>query len=123
MTQAVPSEAAGGSLCDTCMRPGACCFGFVLSGQHWQTGLDMLVMVAQQGLPFVPLFRRPNGVWKWWCPLLGKDGRCTEYDRRPYVCREFEPAQDPLCVHHVEPKGCLGVLKAASACLVKEPRQ
>lgn len=26
------------------------------------------------------------------CPMLGQDGRCSIYDRRPYVCSDFVPS-------------------------------
>lgn len=101
--------------CETCIRPGACCSGFVLSFRYQTTGLEMLAELAKQWMPFAPLYRAPDRDWKWWCPLLGADGWCTDYDNRPYTCREFEPGSDPLCVHHVEPKGCLDMLNGAAA--------
>jgi Fe-S-cluster containining protein len=60
-------------------------------------------------LPFVPL-----EVWGRWideesgrtysaywyrCSNLLPNGRCGDYDNRPGLCRSFEPASDPLCVH------------------------
>ncbi|WP_431860063.1 YkgJ family cysteine cluster protein [Azospirillum sp.] len=104
------------SLCDTCIRPGACCFGFELGARtHRQIGLELLAMVARQWMPFVPLYRRDNGFWRWWCPLLGADGRCTDYANRPETCRIYDPGEDFLCVHHVEPKGCMTLLKDRAA--------
>ena len=38
--------------------------------------------------------------WRFTCPALGADGRCTIYESRPAVCREYEPGQDILCARH-----------------------
>lgn len=95
------------SLCDTCPRPGACCRFFSLNqsgGIDQWSGMPLLEAIAgvaashTEDHPFVPLYRRPNGVTVWWCPNLGRDGRCMDYDRRPYTCRSFEPASEKLCV-------------------------
>lgn len=53
--------------------------------------------MAETGLPFVPLFKRSDGHWMLWCPRLGMDGRCTEYEDRPRICRVFEAGADRLC--------------------------
>jgi Fe-S-cluster containining protein len=37
--------------------------------------------------------------WVWTCPKLAEDGRCTIYNDRPDMCRNFEPLSDGLCVH------------------------
>ena len=56
------------------------------------------------GLPFMPLMTRPDGRWLLWCPVLGRDGRCTDYENRPALCRSFEAGSDPLCaMHHPSP--------------------
>jgi Fe-S-cluster containining protein len=103
------------SACDTCRDPGHCCAGFQLnSGKgDWQSfwvedgPLMPLVRMAQMWLPFVPMIRGPiyyvdDGayyqIWYWGCPLLGEDGRCTDYENRPDLCVRYEPKSDPLCV-------------------------
>lgn len=82
-----------------------------------ETALEALLVLAMAytpdcngqpklGLPFLPLFRGTNrnvGLdvprnWTLWCPLLGKDGRCTDYAHRPLLCATFLPATDALCV-------------------------
>lgn len=34
------------------------------------------------------------------CPLLGEDGRCTDYDGRPELCRLYEAGSDPICAEY-----------------------
>lgn len=59
---------------------------------------------VRRGLPFQPLLRRSNGVWRFWCPVLDiKTGRCGDYENRPALCRNYEPGSDKLCAMH-EPK-------------------
>lgn len=119
------------SLCDACTNPGRCCTGFTLPVARWkETPLEALVVMAtvnvgtttegwsllldprpgkprrrdlvsaDVGLPFMPLSRQPNGNWRWWCPHLVK-GRCSIYEDRPTLCRQFEAGTDPLCCMHV----------------------
>ena len=121
-------------LCDACARPDQCCTGFELNGGSFgagETALEMLVRMAtittatnadanpavvlgkqpppeydhvMVGLPFMPLMKRPDGRWLLWCPVLGRDGRCTDYENRPALCRSFEAGSDPLCaMHHPSP--------------------
>ena len=118
------------SLCNACRQPGRCCTGFALPIRG-DTALEVLVQLAAMhhglfkghpnrlshedcvdpqrrahvehaavGLPFIPLNPVPGG-WRFWCPLLGRDGRCTEYDHRPALCRAYQPASDPICAEWV----------------------
>lgn len=99
-------------LCDACRNPGRCCSGFGLNLPILaeETALDVLIRLARVehrdcqgrpvvGAPFLPLYRTPER-WRFWCPLLGRDGRCTDYEHRPEVCALFKPGGDPLCVMH-----------------------
>lgn len=55
------------------------------------------------GLPFIPVAVR-EGYWVFTCPLLDwQTGRCTEYETRPALCRNYEPKSDPLCAEYVAP--------------------
>lgn len=91
----------GTTRCGTCAVPGHCCRSFYLSLPPWdRTPLEVLAFMAAYGAPFMPLFRSEGGTWRFWCPNLGRDGRCTDYDNRPDTCRVYEPESDPLCVHH-----------------------
>lgn len=67
--------------------------------------------MADAGKPFVTLEKvdtwtddesgRTYSSHVWGCNALDPaTGRCTIYERRPDVCREFEPASDRLCVHY-----------------------
>ena len=99
--------------CDLCHRKGSCCSGFHISyqaeGKRWAIGrywaptpLHALVFSAERGMPFLLSISDEDGEWRFDCPLLGEDGRCTDYERRPQVCRNYEPGQDGLCALYVE---------------------
>ena len=102
------------SICDICHRKGSCCVNFTLSGitlEAYPTQLHALVRTAQAGLPFLP-----NGTnamwgdedfkgnhWTFACPLLGSDGRCTDYEHRPfYPCGDYQPQEDHRCALYLE---------------------
>jgi Fe-S-cluster containining protein len=104
------------SLCETCREPGHCCKAFNLTGtgDHHVTFWDDDVPHFDR-FPFVPLYRIGQGTvefgpeagrtyswWRWGCPKLGADGRCTIYDTRPQLCRDFEPGSNPLCIEYDE---------------------
>jgi Fe-S-cluster containining protein len=99
--------------CDRCHRKGSCCEGFTLSSlfkDAYPTQLHALVHTAEIGLPFVPtgdnadMWLGPDVAlgdrWLFSCPLLGKDGRCTEYETRPHACVQYSPSTDSLCALH-----------------------
>jgi len=102
------------SLCDRCRSPGRCCTGLALSatgaGPDWMRGRHSLEVYAalatawhgegKLGLPFLPLMRREDGTWRFWCPVLGRDGRCGDYANRPDLCRAYEAGSDRLCAMH-----------------------
>lgn len=103
------------SLCDTCAQPGHCCRKFDLSSSRgevlvpeYEEPTNILSWVSSEDLPFVPLERKVAGAeastWWWTCPKLTSEGRCSIYDERPGICRQFEAGSDPLCVHYVAPE-------------------
>ena len=110
------------SLCDECVNPGRCCVGINLNGGHflWDcvTPLEVLVKLAgacayapdlgedtvEVGLPFMPLWRNSKGDWLLWCPSLRRDGRCGDYEHRPFPCRQYPPGRDRLCAMYEEPR-------------------
>jgi Fe-S-cluster containining protein len=98
------------SVCDSCFVPGNCCRAVILSGDPRvatvETALEAIVqMAAQSGfeehpLSFMPLYRRRDGNWVWWCFNLLPNGRCGDYANRPHACRTYEAGTDDLCVHY-----------------------
>lgn len=110
------------SLCNACRQPGACCSGFQLNGGAFGRGLSHLELLIKLGtivatrppqgatnpnndgddfgLPFLPFYRASDGAWRFWCPNLGLDGRCTDYDHRPHLCANFEAGSNVLCIRH-----------------------
>ena len=98
------------SACDTCRDPGACCKRLMLGGvteKAFPTKLEAQAIAAAwpfepTGLPFIAV-RPVDGHWVFTCPLLDwETGRCTEYETRPTLCRDFEPLSDPLCAMYEE---------------------
>lgn len=100
------------SACQTCRRPGRCCVGLSLNNGSFPRGqtpeearaaLKSVVTVdgpngpLRKGLPFEPLWRTPSGEWRLWCPNLSKEGRCTDYENRPFACRSYVPGSTSLC--------------------------
>ena len=97
------------SLCDTCKAPGACCRSLTLQGgigqdhERFHLGMteeESVALLDHYDLPFVPYGMSDDGQVLFTCPELDNDGRCKIYDRRPQVCRDFEPSSSPLCVHY-----------------------
>jgi len=109
------------SLCDHCYAPGQCCKSMSLSNESgplttWAGDGEAERQMAEYGLPFVPLdepswegkitdeasedFGRDYVQHRWRCTKLTADGRCSIYDDRPKLCREFEAGvSNMLCVH------------------------
>lgn len=114
------------NLCASCTDPGHCCRDFPLSGIYVEdhpTKLDAMIWAASTtyeigedhtrtglGFPFVPLYVSGDvpefQSWRWACVNLLPNGRCGDYDNRPYgPCVIFEPgSDDPLCVMRSEAK-------------------
>lgn len=113
------------SACDSCRDPGHCCRAFNLN-RHFkpeQTREEVQELIADgvdgfgnpcESVPFEPLIRgwfygeegatEPYSVmWTFSCPMLGDDGRCTIYEDRPQICRNYEPKRDMICIEF-EPK-------------------
>jgi Fe-S-cluster containining protein len=114
------------SLCDTCKRPGHCCSGFMLGGgsfppartrEEAQAQIDKQLMHRVDGtlqispfeLMYLENFLQADHVtgikdwvagWKMRCTKL-VNGRCSIYDTRPQLCKDYAPATDSLCFHHV----------------------
>jgi len=116
------------SLCDTCRDPGVCCRGMSLNivyppemtrkevAEHTHAGTNPYSEKKSEPLPsFNPIRpsgryisrgqRKPDSVrWLYSCTNLDEEtGRCNDYENRPKLCRDFEPASNPLCVHYDGP--------------------
>ena len=114
---------ADSKICASCREPGACCTGFPLfpggeAGRagHFDTPLEAIIWAASQfyesplqdrhfvGLPFLPTRRMTKdhpGVWLWRCVDLLPNGKCGNYENRPYgPCVLYKPQQDRLCAEH-----------------------
>lgn len=112
------------SACDTCRLPGACCVYFwhhrLYHPDQTRDEVRALMRKGEDGfghecepVPFDPI--RPGGwyahdgdaepgavMWIVSCPkLIPEIGRCSIYDARPEVCRDFEPGSNQLCVEYV----------------------
>lgn len=106
------------SLCDTCKSPGYCCRRIHLYGGGIEDPSLLDEDVADKlaeyeeweesngnEFPFVVFGRGESGSVLVTCPKLGNDGRCTIYERRPTLCRNYEPKSDTLCVHYGDSDG------------------
>lgn len=96
------------SLCDVCTNPGHCCRHFGMS--LWETTIEGAeALFKDRDYPFQVLAidgpwtdeesGREYGRFSCSCPK-NEAGRCTIYEDRPALCREYEPASDRLCVFH-----------------------
>lgn len=101
------------SPCDTCSRPGACFRGFVLSlnfhEEDWQgaarsrlDGYGLTYFRIDEAIKTEHTLANSVGI-RCSCDRLGEDGRCTDYDNRPMVCRTYDPLYDGLCAEFVGP--------------------
>lgn len=110
------------SLCDRCFAPGQCCKRIQFySGTEMTLWLDeplepqLRAMLhaddRDRPMPFRSIdgtvrelrdeeTGRPYGTMTFSCVNLTPDGRCGDYENRPWLCRTFEPGSDRLCVHY-----------------------
>ena len=98
--------------CDQCRTPGACCKGFVLnfrvSADNWRS--EATEILARNNLDFIRPVRphitsrdTPERVSVMFdCTRVGEDGRCTQYEDRPELCKLYEAGSDSLCAMHVQ---------------------
>ena len=100
------------SLCDNCKDPGHCCRSIFLrrDGEPActpETRLEAFVWMATVGhydpwmgdigLPVMPEYKDEDGNWRMSCPNLSPEGRCNDYENRPYLCRIYLPSVDQPC--------------------------
>ncbi len=117
-------------LCKTCIDPGYCCRAIVLPNlfpkdmhrnevrKHIQEGTspykhDLATKDGQEPLPTFEPFRQAtyhaekdaekpdSATWRYSCTALDPEsGRCTIYENRPTLCREYKAGSDQLCIHY-----------------------
>lgn len=98
------------TLCAICPKPGNCCAGFGLYPtftfwlDRWRT--DAKDYATARDFPFEaqidqtytdPETGREYVTVKWNCPRL-VDGRCSIYETRPQLCRDYIPGSCGICV-------------------------
>lgn len=108
------------STCDNCPKPGACCTDFALNigrvpAATWLEAAKK--KIEGHNLPFYPSRPSKPGMEiageplevdgmiyvRFSCTRLTPEGRCGDYERRPMLCRVYQPKQDSLCVLHEPP--------------------
>lgn len=106
-----------GGLCESCLAPGFCCReihlfnskGEFVVWDHDDPVEELTKAIGEHW--FSPL--ASNGSWEaggqgyqsytWRCSALDNvTGRCTVYDRRPHLCRDYLPGSSSLCIHYIE---------------------
>lgn len=108
-----------GNPCDTCRSPGSCCKEFMISGHYdkdtWEE--DIKQKFEFHNLPFVPVRAERHHSWGLddpvivvaSCTKLTPEGRCSIYENRPQLCKNYQPLQDLLCCEYHGPyptSGC-----------------
>lgn len=102
------------STCDTCRAPGSCCRGLVLIGisfnvAYWKE--EATAAMAKRDMSYFVPVRLPVSTMMdrhahitqviFDCTRLGADGRCTDYENRPGLCRTYQAKSEPLCAEYV----------------------
>src|SRR5215471_6667181 len=99
-------------LCSICPDPGHCCRNFNSTLVYWDDAEPEEVkrymdFIAGEPMPWVPLgpgdqkFEQQGRTFSHWrfdCPKLDADGRCTIYATRPQACRSLIPRSVDVCV-------------------------
>lgn len=100
------------SACDTCRAPGSCCKYIHLRGglkkDEDKTLTDFVLRVIEkEGLPFYGTNNLHaesqginQGVGPFNCKNLNAEGRCSDYENRPYACIEYTAKSDQLCAEY-----------------------
>ncbi len=112
------------SICETCVAPGTCCRAMTIHldvpigmkrdelRDCLRRGINPWNEETMEPLPYEPIRagrwfalegeHKPHSCyWTYSCPKLDEaTGLCTDYENRPYPCREYTAGQDPMCVHY-----------------------
>lgn len=96
------------SLCDTCKDPGHCCREIPIWGIE-KTTLEVIAYIVEQDWPFEISYIHEDGRGRYECRNLLPNGRCGDYENRPFICSDFVEASDRLCCHYMPTApGCDG---------------
>lgn len=92
------------SACDTCRAPGSCCKFIWLRYAGKQDISDTAEdIVSKHNLPFVAVKSGadfdPRQIGPFSCKNL-VNGRCSDYENRPYLCRVYDAKSDHLCAEY-----------------------
>lgn len=92
------------SACDTCRAPGSCCkYIWLYYGDKKDFTDTAEDLVAKHNLPFVPVKSgvkiNPRAIGPFVCKNL-INGRCSDYENRPYLCRVYDAKSDNLCAEY-----------------------
>lgn len=99
-------------LCSICPDPGHCCRNFDSTLVYWDDAAPQEVkqymdFIAGEPMPWIPLGPGPKKYmqkgrscshWKFDCPHLDENGRCSIYSKRPNACRTLVPGTVDVCV-------------------------
>ncbi len=111
------------SICDTCRDPGHCCkyfslsryFKFETTRQQVQTHIEQGTTNFDEKMTFelLPFTATTRGAfyghgdgkvdsvrWNVTCPMLNDEGHCSIYDKRPKLCRTYQPKSDGICIEY-----------------------
>lgn len=88
-----------------CPELGACCKGFFLGPvEYGTTDEEFDSLMEKHKAPFKKIDSNdPKRSPVCYCPVLGADGLCTDYENRPETCRIYHPGVEALCVLFVGP--------------------
>jgi Fe-S-cluster containining protein len=56
--------------------------------------------VAIESLGYDPDEGEERVRYRYGCPLVDHEGRCSCYESRPFACSDYEPGSDALCSYH-----------------------
>jgi len=87
-----------------CPDLGACCKGFFLPITYLSDN-QFKELMEHHKAPFkrmpYPVPERHNNLC--YCPMIGDDGLCKDYEHRPQTCHIYQPGVESLCVLFVGP--------------------
>ena len=95
--------------CNNCPKRGQCCKNFMLHAKAEQppwsfTSKDSKERVTsrlkKENLSFFIPTKKYKYRWLFKCSKISKNGRCTIYQSRPQLCKDFKIGEDVLCYYY-----------------------